>query len=160
MSYKDDYRNENTEAPFYWLISTLRTYLEPEVYDFDQLVDDLQSRSEWTRQFKDQHRAALLDPSQLPDGAIYWAASYDDGNQVRYLRRLWRDLYPGEPVPGGDDEFREDLRKLISGEVEHRPLPTTVIEYDDSWGKPATVEELQELGRRIWQRFYPDEPLP
>jgi hypothetical protein len=160
VSYKDDYRNENAEAPFYWLISTIRTYLEPEVYDFDQLVDDLQSRTEWTEQFKAQLHAALLDPAQLPDGAIDWAANYDDGNQVRYLRRLWRDLYPDEPVPGGDEEFRDDLRKLIHGEITKSYTTPTIRYYNDLSPRTSDPEKLKDLGRRIWRRFYPDEPLP
>jgi hypothetical protein len=160
VSYKDDYKNQNAEAPFYWLISIIRNYCHPEADGFDELVEDIGYRGPWTITFKEQHRAALLDPSQLPDGAIDWASSYDDGNDLRFLRRLWRDLYPNEPVPGGDDEFREDLRKLINGEVDR--VPSTITYYDNlnprDWSR--TPDELQTLGRTVWKRFYPDEPLP
>jgi hypothetical protein len=160
VSYKDDYRNQNTEAPFYWLISVIHNYCHPEAAGFDELVEDISYRGPWAIKFKEQHRAALLDPSQLPDGAIDWAASYDDGNQVRYLRRLWRDLYPDEPVPGGDDEFREDLRKLIHGEITKSYTTSTIRYYNDIFPRTSDVEELKALGKRIWKRFYPDEPLP
>jgi hypothetical protein len=160
VSYKDDYKNQNTEAPFYWLIRVIRAYLDPENYDFDQMVEDFKFQGPWTFRFKEQLSAALLDPSKVPDGAIFWAASYDDGNDIRFLRRLWRDLYPSEPVPDGDDEFREDLRKLIHDEVDR--VPSTVSYYDNlnprDWSR--TPDELQTLGRTVWKRFYPDEPLP
>lgn len=160
MSYKDDYKNQNTEAPFYWLVRVIRAYLDPENYDFDQMVEDFKLQGPWTFRFKEQLRAALLDPSQLPEGAIDWAASYDDGNEVRFLRRLWRDLYPTEPVPGGDDEFREDLRKLIHGEITKSYTTSTIRYYNDIFPRTSNIEELQALGKRIWKRFYPDEPLP
>jgi hypothetical protein len=160
VSHIDDYKNQNAEAPFYWLIRVIHDYCNPDVDEFDQLVEDLKHHGPWTIRFKEQHRAALLEPSQLPEDAIHWAASYDDGNDVRYLRRLWRDLYPNEPVPGGDDEFRDDLRKLIRGEITKSYTTPTIRYYNDIFPRTNDIEELKELGRRIWRRFYPDEPLP
>lgn len=156
VSYEADYRNENVKAPFYWLIRVLRNYCHPSADAADELAEILQ-RGAWLIHFREQHRAALLDPNQLPDGAVAWAASYDDGDAVRYLRRLWRDLYPGEAVPGGDDEFREELRQLINGEVDRVPGD---VGYYSPIPLPTDPDELKTLGRRIWERFYPDEPLP
>jgi hypothetical protein len=154
------YWRKNPEAPFYELLSTVNSYCHPESGDMEELAEiiKLPETGEWRIRFKEEHRMALLDPSQIPHPkALSRAAGYDDGNDLRFLRRLWRDLYPDEPVPGGDDEFREDLRKLIHGEVNR--VPTTVDYYVPS-PLPTDPDDLQAAGRQVWQRFYPDEPLP
>jgi hypothetical protein len=66
-------------------------------------------------------------------------------------------LYHGEPVPGGDDEFREDLRKLIHREVDRVP---NTVDYYVPLPLPTDPDDLRAVGRQVWQRFYPDEPLP
>ena len=54
------------------------------------------------RVFKAELRQALADPGQLPQGQLDNAAEYGDENDEKFLRRLWRDLYGGEPVPDSD----------------------------------------------------------
>ena len=54
------------------------------------------------RIFKAELRQALGDPGQLPRGELDNAAEYTDENDEKFLRRLWRDLYGGEPVPDSD----------------------------------------------------------
>ena len=34
-----------------------------------------------------------------PEGALARATEYEDGSQEKFLARLWRDLYPDEPLP-------------------------------------------------------------
>lgn len=164
MTYTAHYWYKNPTAPFYEFLSTLASYSH-NVSSYDELIEIVNDpeSGDWRIRFKEEHRTLLLDPGQLPHpGALNDAAGgmYDDGDARSFLRRLWRDLYHGEPVPGGDDEFRDDIRKLIHGEVDR--VPFTVSYYDDRPVLTSTndVEELQALGRRIWQRFYPDEPLP
>ncbi|MER7209951.1 hypothetical protein [Streptosporangium sp. NPDC000239] len=48
--------------------------------------------------FKAELCRALTDPDQVPP-SLYTAVRYDDGSAERFLRRLWGDLYPDEPVP-------------------------------------------------------------
>jgi hypothetical protein len=50
--------------------------------------------------FKDDLRRAIVDPSELPEWELYREVQFDDGSAEKFLRRLWRDLYPDEPVPG------------------------------------------------------------
>lgn len=154
------YWKQNPDAPFYWLLRTVRNYCHPENEDMEELAEIIKhpETGEWRTWFKEEHRKALLDPSQIPHPkALSRAAGYDDGNDARFLRRLWRDLYPREPVPGGDDEFREDLRKLIHGE-EYR-VPNTV-DYYVPLPLPTDPDDLKAAGRQVWRRFYPDEPPP
>ncbi|MEU4223683.1 hypothetical protein AB0F17_05270 [Nonomuraea sp. NPDC026600] len=47
--------------------------------------------------FKAELRHALDFPEEAP--SLYRAVRYSDGSTQRFLRRLWRDLYPDEPVP-------------------------------------------------------------
>jgi hypothetical protein len=50
------------------------------------------------RIFKAELQQALADPSQLPNGELDDAVEYNDENDEKFLRRLWRDLYGDEPV--------------------------------------------------------------
>lgn len=52
------------------------------------------------RVFKDELRAALIDPGLLPEGRLFRVAQFEDGSDAQFLARLWRDLYPGEALPG------------------------------------------------------------
>jgi hypothetical protein len=52
------------------------------------------------RLFKDELRRVLTgDTEGLHPDAIFTAACYGDGTDEAFTRRLWRQLYPGEPVP-------------------------------------------------------------
>ena len=91
--------------PFGTLISVAATYCSPDAdpRDYERLKrlaareDDQQMRV-----FKAELRQALADPGQLPRGELDNAAEYSDENDEKFLRRLWRDLYGGEPVPDSD----------------------------------------------------------
>ena len=91
--------------PFGTLIGVAATYCSPDADpgDYERLKrlaareDDQQMRV-----FKAELRQALADPGQLPRGELDNAAEYGDENDEKFLRRLWRDLYGGEPVPDSD----------------------------------------------------------
>jgi hypothetical protein len=51
--------------------------------------------------FKEELRQALRAPADVPQADLYREVQYGDGSAERFLRRLWHDLYPDEPVPGG-----------------------------------------------------------
>lgn len=162
MPYSRTYWRDNKAAPFATLLQTIETYCHPEVINdaYDELINAARNASNHPRivEFKQQFQIALLDPGEIPHPeALYQAGQFDDGTDQRFLRRLWRDLYPDEPVPGGDDEFREHLRQLIDGEVDQ--VPRTVDPYDEMFYRKKTPHELRQLGRTVWKRFYPDEPL-
>ncbi|MQA83703.1 MAG: hypothetical protein GEV03_03465 [Streptosporangiales bacterium] len=89
------------DAPFATLLRAVEAHCHPEAYD--EAYEDLQSwardaDTEEMRVFKQELRAALRDPSQVPEGALSTAAQYGDGSDEKFLRRLWRDLYGDEPV--------------------------------------------------------------
>jgi hypothetical protein len=50
--------------------------------------------------FRTELREALADPGQLPDNELFKAVQFSDGSNEAFLRRLWRDLYGGEPAAG------------------------------------------------------------
>lgn len=161
MTYARGYWLEDSDAPFAALLQVVDAYCHPEYGDYDELKEAARNPERDSRmpKFKEQLRDALADPSQIPGkDTLHDAAHFSDGTDERFLRRLWRDLYPGEPVPGGDEEFREQMRQLIHGEVDD--VPDTVDYYDDWPPRRRTPEELRALGREIWQKFYPEEPVP
>jgi hypothetical protein len=93
---------EDHDAPFAELLRVVQTQCHPETYDYayEDLVEwagdpEVEER---LAPFKEQLRQALRDPSQVPAGALWTAACYDDGSDEKFLRRLWRDLY-GDEVP-------------------------------------------------------------
>lgn len=94
------------EAPFATLLSIIETYCHPEAYD--EAYEDLQAvvarptHKPVFDTFKIELREAIHDPGQLPEGALFRAAVYDDGSAEKFLARLWRDLYPDEPLPRPD----------------------------------------------------------
>ena len=49
------------------------------------------------RSTKNELREALADPGQLPDNELFKAVQFSDGSNAAFLRRLWHDLYGGEP---------------------------------------------------------------
>jgi hypothetical protein len=50
--------------------------------------------------FKAGLRQAVTHPGQVPRDGLSSDVEYDDGSPEAFLRRLWRDLYSDEPVPG------------------------------------------------------------
>ena len=91
---------EDHDAPFAALLRVVHTQCHPESYDdaYEDLIEWAHDPevAERLAAFKEQLRAALRDPSQVPAGALWTAAQYDDGNDQAFLERLWRDLYGGE----------------------------------------------------------------
>lgn len=50
--------------------------------------------------FKGELREAVTSLPAAAGLALYGRVRYEDGSARAFLRRLWRDLYPDEPVPG------------------------------------------------------------
>jgi hypothetical protein len=91
---------------FSTLIAVAATYCHPEAYDgaYPDLIARARSPEpgdEEIRVFKAELWAALADPGRLPGDELFQAADYGDGSDARFLRRLWRDLYPDEPADIG-----------------------------------------------------------
>lgn len=91
------------DAPFATLLSVVAGCCHPEAWedayeDLQRIARDHADTDEMVR-FKQELRQAIRDPSQVPDGALYRAAQYADGSDEKFLARLWRDLYPEEPLP-------------------------------------------------------------
>lgn len=94
--------NIDPDLPFGTLISVSEIYCHPEAYDeaFDDLKRLVRRESdEEIRTFKNELREAILEPERLPGDELYRAVRYDDGSPEKFLRRLWLDLYPDEPLP-------------------------------------------------------------
>jgi hypothetical protein len=161
VSHGPRYWQDQPDTPFATLLTVISAYCEPEADAYEELVEAARTPGMDSRmpRFKTELREAIADPGRIPDEhALSAAASHEDGSDRAFLRRLWRDLYPNEPVPGGDDEFREDLRKVIRGEVS--PMPSTVWVYRFRYSVEAQRDGNAAFGRRIWQDLYPDEPAP
>ncbi len=94
------------EKPFGTLLSYCRTYLHPDDYyggleqlryacnlpEAEQLAD--------TKQFLVELRRVIVgDTEGLPKGALSKAAQYDDGSDDAFVKRVWTELFPGEPLP-------------------------------------------------------------
>jgi hypothetical protein len=99
------YWERHPDGPFATLIAVAATYCHPEAYA--EAYDDLISRArspqaddDEIRIFTAELKDALTNPGQLPGDELYHAAEYDDGSDEAFLRHLWRDMFPGEPVPG------------------------------------------------------------
>lgn len=96
-------RQYHPDPPFVLLLEIVETYCHPEASDdsYDELkqVVHLPERDPIFDRFKEQLAEAIRDPRQLPEGALFRAAVYDDGSDEKFLARLWRDLYPDE-MPG------------------------------------------------------------
>jgi hypothetical protein len=90
-------------AQFATLIGVTRTYCHPEAYeDAYEALKRLARRENDPEMivFKEELRDGLTSPDELPRAELSQAVQYDDGSADAFLRRLWRDLYPDEPVPG------------------------------------------------------------
>jgi hypothetical protein len=99
------YWERHPAGPFATLIAVAATYCNPEAYD--GAYDDMVSRArapepddEEIRAFKAELQQALADPGQLPGDELFAAVDYGDGSDEAFLRRLWHDLYGGQPPAG------------------------------------------------------------
>lgn len=91
------------QADWATLLGVVETYCHPEIatddgYERLQRLAKRQDDAEMTV-FKQELREAIRDPSRLPSGSLARAAEYEDGSEQAFLARLWRDLYPEEPLP-------------------------------------------------------------
>lgn len=97
------YWQDHPDAPFAALLDVVETYCHPEAYDTAdhdlKTIVHLPGRDRVFDRFKQQLAAAIADPSQVPDGALFRAAVYDDGSARGFLTRLWGELYPHERAP-------------------------------------------------------------
>jgi len=95
------YWERHPDGPFATLIGVAATYCSPDAdaEDYERLKrlarheDDRRMRV-----FKAELRQALANPGQLPKGELDNAVEYNDESEETFLRRLWRDLYGGEPI--------------------------------------------------------------
>jgi hypothetical protein len=82
------------------LVRVCATYCHPEAdpgaYDSLKRLARRPDDAEMAR-FKQELRQALASPANVPPG-LFHAVRYQDGSAAVFLRRLWDDLYPGEPV--------------------------------------------------------------
>lgn len=165
MSRSSYYWKNDQNAPFASLLRVVHRYCPPEYSDWDRLKSVAQDPARYKaedemRRFKQELREALADPNQIPGNAahqtLYHAAEYSDTSDDRFLRRLWRELYPNEAVPGGDEEFRSDLIAIARGESEL--IESSVYPYTEQYADAATSDS--DYARMIWQQKYPDEPIP
>ena len=93
---------DDPDAPFATLLWLVEANCHPEAWD--EGYENLQRLVKRTDdadviRFRRELTEAIRDPSQIPGGALYRAAQYDDGSDAEFLARLWRDLYPGESLP-------------------------------------------------------------
>lgn len=100
------HRDPQRLVPFSTLLNFVEKYYHPEIrYDnYDDLImraqmdrpDDLEMK-----RFKQEMIAVLEGHREgLHPQALTQAAWYDEEDDTAFLKRLWRDLYPDEPVPG------------------------------------------------------------
>jgi hypothetical protein len=97
------YWARNPQGPFATLILVAATYCHPEAYDgaYTDLISRVRApapEDEQIRVFREELSEALADPSRLPDDELFKAVDFGDGSNEAFLRRLWHDLYGGEPA--------------------------------------------------------------
>jgi hypothetical protein len=98
------YWERHPDGPFATLIAVAATYCHPEAYadGYSDLVSRARSPQADDDEigiFKAELKRALADPGQLPGDELSDSVEYSDGSDEAFLRRLWHDMYPGEPVP-------------------------------------------------------------
>ena len=100
------YWERHPAGAFATLIAVAATYCGPAADD--GAYEDLMSRARAPdpgdaeiRAFTAELQQALADPGQLPGDELFVAVDYGDGSDEAFLRRLWRDLYGGQPHSGG-----------------------------------------------------------
>lgn len=96
-----------TEKPFMTLLGLIESTCHPEAHEsaYSELIDAarLQPPTLRMQRFKQELRSVIegradgLDPK-----AIFNAAYYEESNDIEFLWRLWRDLYPDEDLPKTD----------------------------------------------------------
>jgi hypothetical protein len=99
------YRERHPDGPFATLIAVAGTYCHPEAYDdgYADLVSRARSPQAGDDEigvFTAELRDALAGPGQLPGDELCDAVEDSDGSDEAFLRRLWRDMFSGEPIPG------------------------------------------------------------
>lgn len=92
------------DAPFATMLQVIDTYCNPDAGGalWDELAELARQPEPPARiaRFKAELRSALEGrKTGLPPKAVFTAAMYDDGDEDVFLRRLWSELYPDEPVP-------------------------------------------------------------
>ncbi|HEY3684231.1 MAG TPA: alpha/beta fold hydrolase [Streptosporangiaceae bacterium] len=108
----DRFWQDVPDAPFATLLRLIETYCHPEVYN--EAIDDLKEAVELPGHspvfdvFKDELCRALEHPGELPEGALRDAAQYSDRSDEDFLAQLWREIYPGEPLPTPGARIRCD----------------------------------------------------
>lgn len=99
---KKRFWQEQPDAPYATLLSIIEAHCHPSAWEeaYEQLQRRVQ-RTDLTEMpiFKRELREVILDPSVIPAGSLEVASEYDDGSEQAFLTRLWRDLYPEEPLP-------------------------------------------------------------
>lgn len=95
------YWRTNPDAPFVTLVRVAGTYCHPEADEeaYDSLKHLVKQDSDEMRIFKHELRRALQRPDEVPVAILSQEVQYDDGSAEKFLRRLWRDLYPDEANP-------------------------------------------------------------
>jgi hypothetical protein len=100
---RESFWRKNPDAPFVTLIGIAGTYCHPEAdedaYDDLKLLAGRGDREDMIL-FKDDLRSAIMSPGDVPEEELYREVQYGDGSLEKFLHRLWRDLYPDEPMPG------------------------------------------------------------
>ena len=155
---------DGTVAPHGWLLRILERFLNVEVSPdpdglSDWVLEDPQRRE--ARVFKVQLGAAIEHYSAAIRKHVATALGIDRDND-RFLREVWRSLYTGEPVPGGDELFRYALRAVILGEVASVPrgdpsrnVPEVVWPYID-----LGASDFRPSARAAWRLYFPTDPMP
>lgn len=103
-----NYWLKDKDAPFATLLTMVGTFCDPEAGAdaYEELIDLARHTNRFSEKtqrrmarFKGELRRALLG-DMPPKWALSAAGGYNDGSPEAFLRRLWRDLYPDEPLPG------------------------------------------------------------
>ena len=106
MRDPEESRVENRDAPFATLIQYAATFFHPE--RTPRLVDSLRTavhrpiedQNVDARTFVEELRRALSgDTEGLPEDALWEVTHYGDEDDQAFLRRVWEEIFPEEPLP-------------------------------------------------------------
>jgi hypothetical protein len=120
------YWERHPDGPFVTLIAVAATHCGPGACDgaYEDLIGRARAPEPGDEEigaFKAELQRALADPGQLPGDELSGAVEYSDGSDEAFLRRLWRDLYGGqpgalaEPPRAVDPAYYEDLAGRLYG---------------------------------------------